>query len=107
MARIHPIEKCVVCGRLLEPLTPDNYDDLHNLKEALEDFIDKPPKGENICFGMHTNIGLFDDNADIAWMICSNCCRHFAVIVLKYAIRFRKKILFQKFDEIKEKLQNA
>lgn len=109
MPKSQKIERCIGCGRNAGILTPSNEFGLNQTLEAIQKFIENPPSldRKDACFSLCTNMTMVDDNAGMVYCLCADCCKSVLEHVLRSLIKERKEILFQKFNEIKEKLQDA
>ena len=109
MSKLQRTERCMHCRRKTGILTPDNMEGLNQILEATKKFIENPPQSDrkDACFSLYTNMVIVDDNAGALYCLCADCCKAILSHFLTGLVMERKEILFQKFDKIKEKLQDG
>lgn len=101
MAKIHPIEKCNCCGVLIYPLVFENKADIDSMIEDIENFVGNKLKGENVCLGVFTDLGIAHKEAGITYFLCGKCCKEMLKISLSNGIKHSREILFRNFDDMK------
>ena len=97
MAKIHSIEKCILCSGLTRPFTI-----LDSIKKDIDRQI---AEQQNKAIAMCTTIGMVDDKADAVYFFCANCCKALLNIALEAAITQRKEILSHNFDDLRKELK--
>lgn len=97
MAKIHETEKCMICGGLVKPYT---------ICDGIKKDIDRQiaEKQNTVLFICSAN-GMSDNEADVTYFFCANCCRIILNTILRSAITQRKKILSRNFNDLKKEIK--
>lgn len=102
MAKMHPIETCIGCGNVVRPLISENKKQWENFRAFV---AERPTLSKNKFIDILTPRPMVHDDADIIYFLCSGCCKNALNQLLTQAVTRYRRILFQKFDKLKERLK--
>jgi len=100
MAKIHPTESCVCCGRAFKTLVSENKKEW----KALNDFTSTPiPKGAHAQIIPY--IAVEHKESDMVYFLCKYCCEYSLRYILSEVITTHRKILFRNFNDLRKDLK--
>lgn len=103
MTKIQPIETCIGCGAEIKPLIRENKKQWEDFRAFVSEKITIP---KNKHIDLLTPRVMVHDEADVIYFLCDDCCKDALHQLLSQIIARHRRVLFWKFDKIKEELQN-